>query len=764
MHKKFRLLLAAGICLLALTGGRLTAFSAAAPALAWLETQYSLPGLEGAMDVTFSPDMKFVYVAGFEDGTASVFSRNLQTGALIFVEAEQDGIGSVQDLDGARGILVSPDGAHVYVASYVDDAVTVFSRNATTGRLTYVDRVKEGDLGITTLNGACSLAMDANGEQLYVVSYTDYAVTVFDRDPATGVLTLIDSEQDGVPSLGLYGAEKVIVSPDGKNVYVASSTSDAIAVFTRDPATGLLTWTAKAVDGVGDVNGLNGATGLALDPSGAFLYVASVDENAIAIFTRNTSSGALTYSSMLQDGVGGMDWLAGACALVLNSAGDRLYLAARDEDALVLFSRNPATGALDYLTHYQDGTGAAYGITSPESLALSSDGESLYVVSRGEDTLLLFQRSPKGELAFSQQRKNIYDMGGPGGTAVSPNGERLYVTANDDDTVQVFYRLGSGVLAWADSQYSRDGLDAPRDVVVSPVNEFVYVAGHDGNSILCFHWNVTGDRLDYIVTYTDGIGGMNGLSGVQSITISPDGTHLYAASEGEDAVSVFGRSIVTGALTWVATYRDGVGGNEYLDGAYDVAVSPDGKHVYVAAYLDDAITVFSRDADTGLLTRFYVIQDGGVDPPFLNGANALLVSPDNKNVYVVSRLDDTLSVFARNTGTGGLTWLTHYVDGLHEVDGLDGARGIAIDGCGWAVYVASQYEDALAYFLRDPETGLLTFVREYKDDTPGIDGLDTADALSLSPDGRSIYVSGYGDDAIAVFRWDYPLHLPLISK
>ncbi len=192
MKKSYRLLLAACLCMLALTGGNLSALSAAAPALAWLETQYSLPMLEGAMDVTLSPDMKFVYVAGFEDGTVSVFSRNLQTGALIFVEAEQDGIGSVQDLDGAQGILVSPDGAHVYVASYVDDAVTVFSRNATTGRLTYQDRVKEGDLGITTLNGACSLAMDANGEQLYVASYTDYAVTVFDRDPATGVLTPID--------------------------------------------------------------------------------------------------------------------------------------------------------------------------------------------------------------------------------------------------------------------------------------------------------------------------------------------------------------------------------------------------------------------------------------------------------------------------------------------------------------------------------------------------------------------------------------------
>jgi len=44
MKKSYRLLLAACLCMLALTGGNLSALSAAAPALAWLETQYSLPG------------------------------------------------------------------------------------------------------------------------------------------------------------------------------------------------------------------------------------------------------------------------------------------------------------------------------------------------------------------------------------------------------------------------------------------------------------------------------------------------------------------------------------------------------------------------------------------------------------------------------------------------------------------------------------------------------------------------------------------------
>ncbi len=170
----------------------------------------------------------------------------------------------------------------------------------------------------------------------------------------------------------------------------------------------------------------------------------------------------------------------------------------------------------------------------------------------------------------------------------------------------------------------------------------------------------------------------------QALTISPDGLHLYAASETESAVTLFSRNTGTGELTWEAVYKDGVGGNEYLAGAYDAAVSPDGKHVYVASYLDNAITVFLRNATTGLLTRLYVVQDGGFDPPWLQGASALLVSPDNNQLYVTVRGKNTLTVFHRDTSTGGLTWAIHYIDGQNGVDGLQGARGIAIDPAGEA--------------------------------------------------------------------------------
>ena len=94
----------------------------------------------------------------------------------------------------------------------------------------------------------------------------------------------------------------------------------------------------------------------------------------------------------------------------------------------------------------------------------------------------------------------------------------------------------------------------------------------------------------------------DGLVDANSVTVSPDGGHLYVAGNDNNAVAVFSRDGITGALTFVERERDGIGGVDGLDGAWSVAVSPDGGHVYVTGSRDDAVAVFGRDGVTGALT------------------------------------------------------------------------------------------------------------------------------------------------------------------
>src|SRR5947207_1292605 len=67
---------------------------------------------------------------------------------LTFVEAKVDGVGGVAGLTGATSVAVSPDGGHVYVVSTDDAAVAVFSRNLTTGSLTFVEAKFDGQNGV----------------------------------------------------------------------------------------------------------------------------------------------------------------------------------------------------------------------------------------------------------------------------------------------------------------------------------------------------------------------------------------------------------------------------------------------------------------------------------------------------------------------------------------------------------------------------------------------------------------------------------------
>ncbi len=76
---------------------------------------------------------------GAIDKTVAVFSRNKTTGLLVFIEAQRDGTGNVDGLDGAAAVAINPDGQHLYVVGSDDDAVAVFSRNEMTGALTFVE-------------------------------------------------------------------------------------------------------------------------------------------------------------------------------------------------------------------------------------------------------------------------------------------------------------------------------------------------------------------------------------------------------------------------------------------------------------------------------------------------------------------------------------------------------------------------------------------------------------------------------------------------
>src|SRR5439155_1324465 len=189
-----------------------------------------------------------------------------------------------------------------------------------------------------------------------------------------------------------------------------------------------------------------------------------------------------------------------------------------------------------------------------------------------------------------------------------------------------------------------------------------------------------------------------------------------------------------------------------LTDAYGVAVSPDGASVYVASKRGDALAVFSRDAVSGALTFVQAKFDGKGPVNGLDGAEGIAISPDGAYVYVAGRNDDALAVFGRNPETGMLTSVQLLQDGVGGVNGLNGADSVAVSPDGTHVLVTGSVDNALAVFQRDAATGTLTYVERLRDGTAGVDGLHNAQALAISPDGASVYATGSADNAVAVFH------------
>src|ERR1700722_13867390 len=151
------------------------------------------------------------------------------------------------------------------------------------------------------------------------------------------------------------------ISPDGRNVYVASSRSHAIAVFTRNSHTGALSQrsgTAGCValagaSGCARAVGLAVPNSLVVSPDGRNVYATSVGSNTVVSFRRNPSTGALTQLA------GGAGCVANAArtgcvtgraidgpdAITISPNGQNVYVAAFIGSSVAVFTRNPSTGA-----------------------------------------------------------------------------------------------------------------------------------------------------------------------------------------------------------------------------------------------------------------------------------------------------------------------------------------------------------------------------------------------------------------------------------
>jgi DNA-binding beta-propeller fold protein YncE len=336
-------------------------------------------GLKSGSDsVAVSPDGRYVYVAAYTSSVVDVFRRDQKTGAIHQLAGSKGCISESGDgscaqghgLSGVAWLTVSADGKSVYAASTISNAVVRFDRDKATGVLTQPD----GAAGCISDGGAdgcavghalldpVSVAVTADGRSLYVASLMSNAVAIVTRDPATGAISQpdgaagclnVDGSGSCATARALLGPFSVAASADGRSVYVASTVSNAVARFDRDPGSGALSQPTDASgclseggsEGCTAGHGLVGADAVTVSPDGRTVYV--VSGNALVALDRDTASGAIVEpdgpaACVSEDGSGPCadgHALEGGYGVAVSSNGKSIYTASLDSAAIVRFTR-----------------------------------------------------------------------------------------------------------------------------------------------------------------------------------------------------------------------------------------------------------------------------------------------------------------------------------------------------------------------------------------------------------------------------------------
>lgn len=612
------------------------------------------PGLAIALfrpnGITVSPDGTSVYVVSATGRHIAAFARTPATGALTFVNLVDDLDPGVDGLDGASGVVVSPDGAHVYVAAFNDDAISIFDRDGGTSALTFAGLVQQGVGGVMQLEGPTTLAMSADGTYLYVAARgraPSFAgqLNVFERNPATGALTLVETS-------GLAGPKNVLISPDGAHVY--ASRFDGVDVFDRDAGTGMLTLVESQ-----PVGGLAEGFVLGSDPTGSHLYYKEGD--TIEVLARDAGSGELTPVGVAAQASGTLDGLDDIRAFVFPASGDFVHVVAHADSSITTFARDGGTGGLTPV-------GMQLDAGPPHAVAVTPDGKHAYVVC-ARATGVLARDVVTGALTPSAlvEHSSI-----PGDVLASGNfaGRQARVTVSPDGAHVYELRPGAAV----------DSLEAfARDPVTG--------------------------ALTSIQTLDDtSLGLFAALDVSNGVAVSPDGAHAYVSADStSETVVVFDRDPGTGLLTLVETDAPAT-----PTAGRGVVVSPDGAHVYALGRHSPElgrIAAFDRDPVTGQLTPGPILDDFTA----LDELGGLAISGDGASVYAGGDVGAAVVVLARDAATGALA----VVDEIDEPEGLANLRRIVVDPADTSVFTVGRSADGstsvLNAFRRDATSGVLTF-------------------------------------------------------
>lgn len=275
--------------------------------------------------------------------------------------------------NGSLSAIASPvaTGSTPQAAAIMPDLSALFVANESANSISGYQVNSDGSLTAasgTTATGSSpmALAIDPGGKFLFVANQGSSNVSVYSIN--SGALSQVKGSPFTTIAPGTTaatGPTGLAVSPTGNFLYVANNFTNTVSAFSFDGSSGALT----PVPGSPYAVALN-PSGLAISPAGTFLLVANTGSNNVSSFaiclavssTCTVANGAMTQvpNSPFSAGIGPV-------AIAFEPAFNFVYVVDQRSNEISQYAFNTGTGVLTALSPATISTG-----TTPVSLALRS--------------------------------------------------------------------------------------------------------------------------------------------------------------------------------------------------------------------------------------------------------------------------------------------------------------------------------------------------------------------------------------------------------
>ncbi len=225
------------------------------------------------------------------------------------------------------------------------------------------------------------------------------------------------------------------------------------------------------------------------------------------------------------------------------------------------------------------------------------------------------------------------------------------------------------------------------------------------------------------------------------ISLDPTGGLLFAASYGGSKIAMLliGKNglVTAQAQQVIATGRN----------AHSIVSDRTGKYVFATNLGSDAVQQYTLDPETGILKPNDPMQ---VETGAGFGPRHIVISPDNKAVYVLTELTGHVIHYALDADKGTLSEIESVASVPESADDSKPkvwAADIGITPNGKFLYTTERTTSRIALFRVEAGSGRLTYVTNYPTE-------QQPRGIRIDPSGRFLVASGEKSDRLSVYAID----------